>query len=103
MLACAESATATPLLFAVVPSCSNEHSQDATVELTCRLATMAIAMDRHKIVARVKERRCLLGIRLTAALKTIVKVEAARRRLMIARFFGEMWQGYLEHEHAGAR
>ena len=60
-------------------------------------------MIRPKATARRKERTELLGIRVTAALKTRVKVEAARRRLTVAQLFEEMWRDYLEREHAETR
>ena len=59
-------------------------------------------MTREMAAARTEERTELLGIRVTAALKTEVKVEAARRGLTIAQLFEEIWRGYLEREHAGA-
>jgi len=60
-------------------------------------------MTREMAAARTEERTELLGIRVTAALKTEVKVEAARRGLTIAQLFEEIWRGYLEREDAGAR
>lgn len=60
-------------------------------------------MIRQKAPAHAKEPTELLGIRITAALKIKVKVEALRRGLTIAQLFEEMWQGYLERKHAGAR
>ena len=60
-------------------------------------------MTREIAAARTEERTELLGIRVTAALKTEVKVEAARRGLTIAQLFEEIWRGYLEREDAGAR
>jgi hypothetical protein len=64
---------------------------------------MGIPMTREMAAARTEERTELLGIRVTAALKTEVKVEAARRGLTIAQLFEEIWRGYLEREDAGAR
>jgi hypothetical protein len=64
---------------------------------------MGIPMIREMAAARTEERTELLGIRVTAALKTEVKVEAARRGLTIAQLFEEIWRGYLEREDAGAR
>lgn len=60
-------------------------------------------MTQRKNTAHAKERTELLGVRVTAALKTKVKVEAARRGLTIAQLFEEMWRDYLERERAGAR
>jgi hypothetical protein len=82
---------------------SGEHSQDAPDKLTCRLVNTGIAMARQKDTAHAKERTELLGVRVTAVLKTKVKVEAARRGLTIAQLFEEMWHDYREREHAGAR
>jgi hypothetical protein len=64
---------------------------------------MGIAMARRKATVRAKERNKLLGVRVTAALKTKVKVEAARREISVARLFEEMWQGYLERERVDER
>jgi 7-cyano-7-deazaguanine synthase in queuosine biosynthesis len=60
-------------------------------------------MTRQKAAGHAKERTELLGVRVTAPLKTKVKVEAARRGLTVAQLFEEMWRCYLEQEHAGAR
>jgi hypothetical protein len=51
---------------------------------------IGIAMAQRRDPAHAKERTELLGVRLTAALKTRVKVEAARRGLTIAQLFEEM-------------
>jgi hypothetical protein len=58
-------------------------------------------MTREKFAGRARERTELLGVRVTTALKTEVKVEAVVRGLTIAQLFEEMWQGYREREHAG--
>jgi hypothetical protein len=55
-------------------------------------------MIRERAAAQTEERSELLGIRVTAALKTKVKVEAARRGLTIAQLFEEIWQIYREQE-----
>jgi hypothetical protein len=49
---------------------------------------MGILMTRERSAAGTEERTGLLGIRVTATLKTAVKVEAARRGLTIAQLFG---------------
>jgi len=43
-----------------------------------------------------KERHAVLGVRMSAGLRTRIKVEAARRDVTIAQLFEEMWQAYLE-------
>lgn len=60
-------------------------------------------MRRRKTATRGKERTALLGIRLTTALKTRVKVEALRRGLTVAELFEEIWQNYIERDHAKPR
>lgn len=57
-------------------------------------------MARRGTSARTKERAELLGIRVTPALKTKIKVEAARRGVPVAQLFEEMWRHYLEKERA---
>jgi hypothetical protein len=59
-------------------------------------------MTREKFAGRTGERTELLGVRVTTALKTDVKFEAALRGLTIAQLFEEMWRGYREREQAGA-
>lgn len=46
-----------------------------------------------------KERAAVLGVRVTAGLRTNIKVEAARRGVTIAELFEEMWRGYLERQN----
>ena len=59
-------------------------------------------MTREKFAGRAGERTELLGVRVTTALKTEVKVEAALRGLTIAQLFEEMWLGYRERGDVGA-
>jgi hypothetical protein len=60
-------------------------------------------MGRQKVSAAPEQRTELLGIRVTAAQRREVKVEAARRGLTIAELFEELWQDYLERKNAGGR
>lgn len=50
-----------------------------------------------------KERPAVLGVRVSADLRTKIKVEAARRGVTIAELFEEMWRAYLEQHHAPDR
>lgn len=60
-------------------------------------------MGRQKASAAAEQRTELLGIRVTAARRREIKVEAARRGLTIADLFEELWQNYLEGKNAGGR
>jgi hypothetical protein len=57
-------------------------------------------MARQRPAVRSRERTELLGIRVTAALKTEIKVKAAQRRITIAELFEDMWRIYREQERA---
>ncbi len=46
-----------------------------------------------------KERPAVLGVRVSANLRTAIKIEAARRDVTIAELFEEMWQAYREQKH----
>ena len=46
-----------------------------------------------------RERAAVLGVRVTAVLRTNIKVEGARRGVTIAELFEEMWRGYLERQN----
>jgi hypothetical protein len=50
-----------------------------------------------------KERPVVLGIRISAGLRTNSKVEATWRDVTIAELFEEMWQAYLERQHVRSR
>jgi hypothetical protein len=41
----------------------------------------------------------VLGVRVSANLRTAIKIEAARRDVTIAELFEEMWQAYREQKH----
>jgi hypothetical protein len=47
-----------------------------------------------------EERAIVLGVRMTAELRTKVRVEAAQRGLTIAELFEEMWGLYLGRQNA---
>jgi hypothetical protein len=53
--------------------------------------------------AGVKERPAVLGVRVSADLRTKIKMEAARRGITIALLFEEMWETYLERRHVSGR
>jgi len=53
-----------------------------------------------RVAAERDERNEVLGIRVTQALRTDVKVEAARRGITIAALFQEMWRTYEERRSA---
>ena len=56
-------------------------------------------MAQRQAAPEAKERAAVLGVRVTAGLRTNIKVEAARRGVTIAQLFEEMWRGYLERQN----
>lgn len=46
-----------------------------------------------------KERPAVLGVRVSADLRTEIKIEAARRGVTIAELFEDMWQTYRKQKH----
>ncbi|RWP67755.1 hypothetical protein [Mesorhizobium sp.] len=56
-------------------------------------------MAERQAAPEAKDRAAVLGVRVTAVLRTSIKVEAARRGITIAELFEEMWRSYLEQQH----